>query len=145
MDADDLRTAVRILRRHRATLTIAYAADLALEWLLAGIALTEICVYALTLRPFISRGYLRRDLIVRNHAIDLAIAVGAFAAAATIADLLSETPLVLQALGQLAVGCILIAIAIVGWRRLPATKILGDRVGAGTQRGIVRASWEALG
>ena len=128
-----------------ASLLIVYLADLDLVWLLAGLALTEVCVYALTLRPFVNRGYLESRPTLKHQAIHLAVALTAFAAAAACADLLSETPLVVQALGQLSVGAVLLAVAVVGWRRIPATRILGSRVGAGPNRGILRASWEAMG
>lgn len=103
-------------------------AGLGLRALLLGVAFAQWSTYAITLRPFVSRGIVNERLVLSSHLVHGLVSLAAFGAAFGCVELLAGAGLFAQALGEVALTLIVCALVIRGRAWYPATRVLADRL-----------------
>lgn len=129
-----------------AALGAAAAADLSLAWALAGVALAQWGSYALIVRAFVRRGALEPARVLGGiQLLHLLLAVAAFGAAASCAELLEQAPLATRVIAEGGVAALVLSVLLTGRSWIPATAVLARRLGARPGHDLVRAGIAAWG
>jgi len=100
--------------------------------LLVGVALAQWSTYAITLRPFVTRGAVDARLVLGSHLVHGLLSLAAFGAAFGCAELLGGAGLLAQAIGEVVLTAAVAALVLRGRAWYPASKILAQRMRAGT-------------
>ncbi len=111
-----------------AAVSIVVFAGLGLHELLIGVAIAQWVTYAITLKPFMSRGLVVRSLIMRSHIVHGTVSIVAFAAALLCADLFSFAGLLAQIAAEFVLVLLLCWFFIVGRSWYPASQVLALRL-----------------
>ena len=114
-------------------ITVTLGADLAFEWVLAGVAVAQWATYAIMLRTFSTRAVVHGELLVRSHLVHGAVSLVAFALALLGAWALDGTGIAAQIAAEIAITLAVFAIILTGRSWFPATEVLTRRMG-GTLR-----------
>jgi O-antigen/teichoic acid export membrane protein len=110
------------------SVAIVESAGLGLKELLVGVAIAQWVTYAITLKPFVSRALVDRQLIIRSHLIHGAVSAGAFIVAFADAHFLGGVGLIAQVAGELviALAACLPILFCRSW--FPASQVLARRL-----------------
>jgi hypothetical protein len=104
-------------------------AGLGLVDLLAGIAIAQWVTYAITLKPFVSRGVVDLRLVLRGHYVHAAVSLGAFGAALAVADVLPGFGSLASVAGELGVTAVVCGLILTGRSWYPASEVFFRRLG----------------
>ena len=110
-------------------LAVTKLAGLGLSELLIGVAIAQWITYAITLKPFASRGVIDSRLLLRSHFVHALVSIGAFGIALTCARILAGVGIVAQVAGELMVTVAVCGVVFLGRSWYPASEIFWRRLG----------------
>lgn len=106
-------------------------AGIGVNALLAAVAAAQWVTYLLTLPPFVRRGIVDVNLVLRTNIVHGLAAGGAFAASLACADAFSHSPAYVRVASELCLSLTILLLLLRSGSWFPATRLLGSRLRLG--------------